>query len=115
MCGAASSRSLDDLVGALLQKPLHLQPERLAGLEIYDEVKLGRLHHWKIARLGALEYSASVNSGLAIPVGDVGSVAHQATSQNKVAHEVNRRNFVARGKRDKLFAAAKEKRIKAYE
>src|SRR6516164_9542503 len=36
-----STPSFDHLVGALLQKPWHLQPERLRGLEIYDEVKLG--------------------------------------------------------------------------
>jgi hypothetical protein len=35
----------DHLVGALLQKPRHLQPKRLSGLEIDDEIKLRRSHH----------------------------------------------------------------------
>ena len=39
------SCSLDHLVGALLQKPRHLQPERLGGLEIDDELELGRPDH----------------------------------------------------------------------
>src|SRR5262249_17633448 len=89
-------------------KPRHLKSERLSGLEIDDEVKLRRSDHGQIARLGALENPSGVNAGLAIAVANVRSVAHRATSQNKLATKVNRRNFVTRGEGDKLFTAAKE-------
>jgi hypothetical protein len=41
--------SLDHLVRALLQKPRHVEAEGLRGLEIDDQLELGRLHDGQIA------------------------------------------------------------------
>ena len=40
----------DHLVGALLQKPRYLQPERLSGLEIDRQYEFGRQLNGKLAR-----------------------------------------------------------------
>src|SRR5438552_1461354 len=48
---------------------------------------------------------------LAVSLGDVGCVAHKATSQNKLPLEVHRRNFGSRGERDKLITVTIEEGI----
>jgi hypothetical protein len=48
---ADSCRSLDHLVGAQEDRLWDCQAERFCGLEIYDEIEVGRLLYWKFARL----------------------------------------------------------------
>jgi hypothetical protein len=45
----------DHLVGALLQEPRHLQPKRLGGLKVDDQLEFRRLLHGEIGRLRAPE------------------------------------------------------------
>ena len=41
-----------------------VEAERLGGLEIDDELELGRLHHRQVGRLLALENAADIDAGL---------------------------------------------------
>jgi hypothetical protein len=68
--------SFDHLVGELLEVQGHVETERLGGLEVDCQFELCRLHHRQIGRVGALENPADIDSGLAIHLLGVGSVAH---------------------------------------
>jgi hypothetical protein len=50
----AASRSLDHLVGALLEMERHVEAERLRGLEVDHQFELDRGLDGKLARLLAL-------------------------------------------------------------
>src|SRR5262245_50557 len=58
--------SLDHLVGALLEKPRHVEAKRLGGLEIDDKVELGRLFDWKVSRLRPLENAVDIEGGAVV-------------------------------------------------
>src|SRR5205807_1280679 len=51
VCNAAIQGLFDHLVGAGEQRRRHLKAKRLGGGEIDDEIELGRLLHWDVARL----------------------------------------------------------------
>ena len=62
-----------------------VEAERLGGLEVDDQLELGRLHHRQVGGLFALENPADVDAGLAISSGMIGSVAHQAAGIGEFA------------------------------
>ena len=47
-----------------------VEAERLGGLEVDDQLELGRLHDRQVGRLLALENAAGIDAGLAICIGD---------------------------------------------
>ena len=57
--------------------------ERPSGLEIDDQVELGRLHDWKIRRLFALKDATGVDAGLTIGVSQASAVADQAAGRDR--------------------------------
>ena len=73
-----------------------VEAERLGGLEVDDQLELGRLLHRQVGRLLALEDTAGVDADLAIEVSDAGPVAHQAAGRDELAIRRNRRHRVAR-------------------
>jgi hypothetical protein len=54
---------LDHLIGAREQRRWHLEAERLRGLEIDDQLELGRLLDRKIGGFGALQNLVNVSCG----------------------------------------------------
>jgi hypothetical protein len=61
---SAHGNSLDHLVGGEQQTGRHLKAERSGGLQIDDELELGRLGDWQLGRLCAVQDLASIDAGL---------------------------------------------------
>src|SRR6266436_4822197 len=99
-----STPSLDHLVGALLEKPGHVEAKRLGGLKIDDQLELCWLLHWEIGGVGAFERLADINAYLAISLREAGCVTHQATGSRILAPRVDRGHCVAGGQGDNLVA-----------
>src|SRR5450631_2705346 len=66
----------DDLVGNLLKIQGHFDAERTRRLQVDDELEFGRLHHWQIGGLSAVEDAAGIDADVMNRVREVGSVAH---------------------------------------
>src|SRR3984893_5062920 len=75
----------DHLVGEREQLVRNLEPERLGGLEIDDQLELGRLQDGQVGRPRALENPAGIDADLAILVPITDSVAHQAAGCGELA------------------------------
>jgi hypothetical protein len=99
-----NSRPFDHLVGAGREGRRHFDAQRPRGVKIDHELEAGRLHHWQISGLFALENSAGIDGGLPIGVRKFGAAAHQAAGLHEVAPFIDRRNSVARGQHHKLLA-----------
>ena len=62
----------------------HSEAERFRGLEIDDQLELGRLLYRQIAGLGAVEDLSDVNADLAIYAGEARSIAGQAAGRREL-------------------------------
>src|SRR6266511_4421084 len=58
------------------QRRRHREAERLRGIQIDDELELGRLYDWQISRLFSLENTPCVDAYLTIGLRQAGSVTH---------------------------------------
>ena len=67
--------------------------ERLGGLEIDDEIELGRLKHRQIGRLFTLENSPDIDTSLTICVRGIGSVTHQTAAPRQMQFSRTNRLF----------------------
>jgi hypothetical protein len=52
--------------------------ECLGGLHVDDQLEFGRLEHWQIAGICALENTSDVDSDLPSPFRNAGALAHKA-------------------------------------
>src|SRR6266511_3990570 len=74
-----------------------------------------RQRHFQSECLRALEDLAGVKTGLAVRIGNAGSVAYQPAGHGELPQEVHRRQRVARRQRDKTIAPAEIQRVAADE
>jgi hypothetical protein len=72
-----SDVSFNHLVGEQLHRVGNRQPQRLRGLEIDHQLEFGRLHDRQIRGVGPPEDAADLDTGAAIVVGSVVSIADQ--------------------------------------
>src|SRR6266581_3309321 len=63
--------SFDHLVGAVEERGRHTETERLRGLEIDDQLELGRLLDWQVCRVGPFQDLINVGGGTPEQVGTV--------------------------------------------
>src|SRR5262249_9732635 len=76
ICGAANCSLFDHLVGAHKQCSRYGDAKRPGGLEVNDQFDFGRLLHWQITRLLALENAAGVHANQTVLIHDAAAVAH---------------------------------------
>src|SRR6266480_1723444 len=70
----AATSSFDHLVGKREQRGWDFEAKCLRGVQVDDELELGRLHHWQISGLFAFENTTGVNPALAIQIRQAVSV-----------------------------------------
>src|ERR1700688_4901916 len=90
----SKGKSLDHLIRAQQQRLRDRDAERLRGLEVDDEFKLGGLLDGKVPGLGALENLVDVCSDKAIEFSKHWSVSHQPTGTRDLSPFVYRRNLL---------------------
>ena len=59
-----TSQLFDDLISARKERMRHSEAQRLGGLEVDHQLEFGRILHWKVGGLFALEDSIDVASSL---------------------------------------------------
>src|SRR5262245_11607186 len=111
----ARKKLLDDLIGAGEQRGRRVEAERSGGLEVDDQFELGRLHHWKIGGLLALENPTDIDAYLTICIGKIGSVAHQATGRRELPKLINCGHCIVSYHSDELLASAEEEWVRRYD
>src|SRR5262245_13370863 len=85
----------DHLVGNGEHSGRERDAERLGGLEVDDELELGRLNHRQIGRLLAFENPPDIVAALSISIRSVGSVAHETASRRELPPIENNRDRIA--------------------
>src|SRR6516164_1763477 len=73
-----SAISFDEFICAGRKRGRNLNVKRLCRRQIYDKLKLGRLHNRQVGRFGPLEDLAGIHAGLTIGIIQTRSIAHQS-------------------------------------
>src|SRR6516162_10662911 len=100
---------LDHLVGEREQERRNLKTQRFGGFDVEIELELRWSHDRQSGRICAIENQTCVDPGLAVSVGDIRAIAHQAPSFDELAQEINRGKHVTRGQTHELITLAKQK------
>src|SRR5947207_12670 len=103
--------SFDHVIGGGKQGRRHSEAERPRGLQVYDEIELGRLHNREVGRFLAFENLASINADLMIDRRYARSITDQAAYLDEQARLIDRRKCVTRGKCCELLALIDEERV----
>src|SRR5262249_19303326 len=86
----------DYFVGTGEQRRRNYEAEHVGGLQIDDQLELGRPQDWHVGRLFSLQDATGKNAGLADQVSVIRSVAHQPARFGIVAERKDRRHCVTR-------------------
>src|SRR5262245_37058289 len=106
------SPSLDDLVGALLEKPRHVQAERLGSLEVDDQLELNRGLDRKLVWLLALQDAIGISSCTPKIIVHVISIGQQAAEFSEEAGRIDGRETIASRQRYDLRAIGDRERVR---
>src|SRR5262249_3910303 len=109
--GQGERRSLDQLVGADKHGAGNDEAEGFRGLEVDDEVELGRLLHGQVGGLGPLEDLLHVAGGAAEELGDAGPVGHEPAHARELEEGVDRGDAVLRCQLRDVRPAAHAERV----
>ena len=96
-------RLFDHFVGDLLERPGHVEPECLGGLEIDDQLKLCRRLHGEIGRLLTLQDAVDVPCRSTILFAASVTIRDQTAWFRKEAIVIDRRHAVAGRQRNDQF------------
>src|SRR5258706_11948750 len=77
--------SFDQLVGASTQDTRYGQSERLGGIEVHDQLELGRLLDRQVRRIRALEDMIDIGRRAPIEVYPIGAVVQQPAARHRIA------------------------------
>src|SRR5262249_17495332 len=99
--------SFDHLVGGRKQRRWN-GAERSGSRDVDDEIELGRLHHWKVGRFGALENAGGIEPRHPKRLRQAGAVAHQASSLGVLSGRKDSRETLASRQRGELYSSAEE-------
>src|SRR6516164_5508598 len=91
---------LDHLVGDREEGRRHLDPELFRGLDIDDQLVLGRRLNWKVGGLLAFENPVDVTCCAYVGINGCWSVRKKPAALGEIAERVDRRQLVSRCKRD---------------
>src|SRR5262245_56665579 len=89
-------RLFDHLVGAGEQRRGDFDVEQSCSLEVDHQLEFGRLHNRQIGGLSALEDTSSIDTNLAIHVGNTSAIAHQPAGLDILTHRIGCRKNMAR-------------------
>src|SRR5262245_7705827 len=104
--------SFDHLVSADKESGWHRKTERLAGLEVDDQLDFGSLLDRQVGGFLALENAARVEAAQAKHIREVVSVAHEPAGGSEFGILVDRRNPVAERQCGELVGSAGEECIR---
>src|SRR5262245_27767602 len=74
----SSPDSLDQLVGPLKERRRHRQAEGLGGLQVDDQLELGRLFDGKVSGVGTSQNLVRLNGTAAEEIREIGPIGHEA-------------------------------------
>jgi hypothetical protein len=104
----------DHQVGAAEQRKRHSKAEAPGGFQIDDQLDFGGLLNWQIRRLLPLENPARINTGQAVTVQNIRSVAHKTAGERKLAVRVYSWHCMAGRQRDEPITLAQKNYFTAY-
>src|SRR5215467_12991978 len=73
------------------------QPEHLGGLKVDNELKLRRVLHWQVSRLGTAQYAVDISRRLLKLVQQIDAIRDQSASFGIKSQWIERRQTQASG------------------
>src|SRR5262245_31441209 len=107
ICGAAECSLFDHLVGAHQERFRYRQSKRLCGLKIDNKLKLRRVLHRQVNRLGTSQYAVNIARPSLKLAYRIEAIRHQSARFGIKSQRTERRQAEARGQCDDEVAISK--------